>query len=71
MKQNNGISQDEAILYYVEELKFLSDKCKSKIYNKSAGKFKDFNEFKQFVLQDIRDILEGIEYHKTEDFGNE
>lgn len=59
--------QDE-ILYYIEELDHLIDKAKNKVFGKSSTRFKDYNDFKNFILQDLTDILEGIDFHKNEDF---
>ena len=59
------MSQYDAILYYLEELTFLNESLKKRLY---SGKLKDFEEFKEYYLKDLQDIISGIENHKTNDF---
>lgn len=65
----NETSNIEAINYYIDELAFLVNKYKKAVYNNSSElRFNDFNDFKKTAVEDLYEILEGIEYHKKEDF---
>lgn len=65
----NNITQTEAIEYYIEELSILVNRYKNALYNNSSDlRFKDFDKFKEIALIDLEDIIDGIKYHKTEDF---
>lgn len=65
----NNITQTEAIEYYIEELSILVNRYKNALYNNSSDlRFNDFDKFKEIALIDLEDIIDGIKYHKTEDF---
>jgi hypothetical protein len=60
-------NQDE-IQYYIEELTFVLDQVKAKFYGRSVDRFKDFDDFKEFITPRLDEIFEGIDYHKSSDF---
>lgn len=65
----NNITQTEAIEYYIEELSILVNRYKNSLYNNSSDlRFSDFDKFKEIALIDLEEIIDGIKYHKTEDF---